>query len=154
MYSLVQHFRIWCKPSDLYTLFQGTSSQGESKSVVIPSTRNTAIGFYLDPADNGLNSTDKFYSESALNNGNGQVAVFQNKSNADDYILAWEDLSLKNGCSAQNPMVYTSTAWTDGDYNDFIVQVKVVPEPVITSLFIVSILILICITFTQKKHSM
>jgi hypothetical protein len=41
--------------------------------------------------------------------------VFQNKSNADDHILAWEDLSLKNGCFDQNSMVYTSSAWTDGD---------------------------------------
>ena len=74
----------------------------------------TNFGFYIEP--NG-NPDNRMYTEHLLNNGDEyQVAIFR-INNMNDYLLAWEDLSL--------------TGSTDQDYQDMIVRMKVnpVPEP-------------------------
>jgi hypothetical protein len=58
------------------------------------------------------------YTEHELNDGDQyQVAIFRINNNINDYLLAWEDLTLEGS--------------TDKDYQDMIVRMSVnpVPEP-------------------------
>ena len=98
-------------PAEWGQIFEGSDSNGDSENTPFSKKH---FGFYIDP--NG-DSNNRMYTEHLLNNGDEyQVAIFQ-INGANDYLLAWEDLSL--------------TGSTDQDYQDMIVRMKVnpVPEP-------------------------
>jgi hypothetical protein len=93
-------------------IFAGPDSVGAAKNTFIGERH---FGFYIDP--NG-NLNDRMYTEHNLNDGGKyQVAIFNINNDVNDFLLAWEDLSL--------------TGNTDKDYQDMMVRMKVnpVPEP-------------------------
>ena len=124
-------------------IFPGPASAGAHVVVALPATD---IGFYLNPKDNALNGTDIFYSQSSLNSGIGQVAVFQSNTSPKDFVLGWEDLSMKNGASSTYGELVS-----DGDFNDFVVKVSV-PEPMTLSFLGLSLLSLSGISLIRRKR--
>jgi hypothetical protein len=126
-----------------YEIFPGPASNGARVTVALPSSD---VGFYLDPANNELNGDAIFYSQSSLNGGIGQVAVFQNNTNQKEFVLAWEDLSMVNGTSSS----YGANV-SDGDFNDFIVKASV-PEPATLGLLGLSLLSLSGLSFFKRKR--
>lgn len=131
-------------PDVLHEIFPGPATLGDKVTVALS---NSPIGFYLDPKNGVPNGTATFYSEQSLNpNALGQVAVFQSNSNAKDFVLAWEDLSLVNGRShSYDPNI------SDGDFNDFVVKVNV-PEPATLGLLGLSLLSLSGFSMIRRRR--
>ena len=126
-----------------FEIFPGPANPGDRVVVSLPSAE---IGFYLNPKNNNLNGDAIFYSQSSLNNGIGQVAVFQSNTNSREFVLAWEDLSLVNGTSE----LYNANM-SDGDFNDFIVKVSV-PEPATLGFLGLSLLSLSGLSMIRRKR--
>lgn len=107
-------------------IFNGADDKNTAE-VSVPFFVETNVGFYIDP--NG-STTNRMYSETALNNGDRQLLVFGigDALTTNSFLLAWEDLSLNGGNGG------------DRDYQDMIVRVTLetvtedeppvdVPEP-------------------------
>lgn len=131
------------EPTVLNEIFPGLASNGAYKSVVIDPP--TDIGFYIKSGN------EVFYTQSGLNAKNAgqdhihQVAVFQNITNSKDYILAWEDISMKNGVTSKY-----NTTQSDGDFNDLVVRVRV-PEPATLGFIGLSLLSLSGISLIRRR---
>lgn len=141
-------------PITLHQIFPGAETPGAIETVVFSATDNVEVGFYLEPFPNALNGASIFYSQQGLNGGIGQLAVFQNTSSPREYILAWEDLSMRNGSSSVPPVgwVYNADTKADGDFNDFVVKVTV-PEPATLGFLGLSILSLSGLSFFRRKRN-
>lgn len=122
-------------------IFPGSATGGDFASVLISADNPVEIGFYLD-----VKGSPVFYSEAFLHGGDGQVAVFQNDDNAKEFVLAWEDLSIANGITRE-----VNSSFSDADYNDFIVKVRV-PEPATLSLLGLSLLSISGLSFFRRKQ--
>lgn len=130
-------------PTALNEIFPGLAGNGAYKSVVIDPP--TDIGFYIKSGN------EVFYTQSGLNAKNAgqdhihQVAVFQNNTNSREFILAWEDISMKNGVTSKY-----NTTQSDGDFNDLVVRVRV-PEPATLGFIGLSLLSLSGISLIRRR---
>ncbi|ARN72913.1 DUF4114 domain-containing protein [Oceanicoccus sagamiensis] len=100
--------------SGMTQLFSGADTNGAEASFDLGVV--TDFGFYID--SNGPDRNPGImYSDSLLNDGRHQMAIFEIVGEADTYIIGWEDLNISGS--------------SDDDYQDMILRVKIqnVPEP-------------------------
>ncbi len=112
----------WYDKNDPSTI--GQIYTGPENSLTAPKSTmfgERQFGFYIDP--NGI-SGNRMYTEHLLNGGEYQVAIFQ-INGLNDYLLAWEDLSL--------------TGSTDSDYQDMMVRMSVASVPEASTLILLGI---------------
>jgi hypothetical protein len=131
-------------PSDLKEIFPGVENAPSNKSLVFYPT--TEVGFYLETIDR------TFYTQNSLNlGGKGQVAVFRNTKNANDFILAWEDITRTKDDNSEHKDI---TQYGDSDFNDLIVRIQVsVPEPATLGFLGLSLLSLSGISLIRRKRN-
>lgn len=129
-------------PSDLKEIFPGVENAPSNKSLAFYPT--TEVGFYLETIGH------TFYTQNSLNlGGKGQVAVFRNTKNANDFILAWEDITR-----TFPDREYPGNTHCDSDFNDMIVRIQVsVPEPATLGFLGLSLLSLSGISLIRRKRN-
>lgn len=131
-------------PSDLKVIFPAVENAPSNKSVFFYPT--TEVGFYLET------KTHTFFTQNSLNlGGKGQVAVFKNTKNDNDFILAWEDIT-RTYQDKESPRDITK--YGDSDFNDMIVRIQIgVPEPATLGLLGLSLLSLSGISLIRRKRN-
>lgn len=138
-------------PATLHEIFPGPASKGATEAVVLDQAKT--IGFYLTPGsyfELPKEVGEVFYTQNSKNPGGlGQAVIYENKKDPGDFILGWEDLSMTRPIST----IKDAYHYTDGDFNDFVVRVKVsVPEPLSISFLGISLLSLCGISFFRKRR--